>query len=449
MRSMSALPPDRVRHRPLPRRAGLRRIRRLKLLTALLLMAALSVGFVLFSLVLATADVGFERERVDGLLRRQVAAGRAQVSPAAGPEPGGGGDDLGRLVTDDELMGGYPQLYVVEVPAGDRGAARVAVAPRTPFWPGLDVVGPALEATDHGTTTPYVTRGRARRIAPIDAVEPLRIMAWSVPDRAGRPGAVVVGVASLASGDRSHRRLVAFMWWSGGAVLLGGVSVAVVMARGRFWLVDRALERHEQFLHDTAHELRAPITALRAIVGAGLADDLPSRTALEQAMRVIQGTDEVIDDLMTLTRIETGRAPLAAERIRLDLLVEALASQRTDDPPVEVRARPTVVSANAELVRRAVGNLIENAVRHGRAADRTAEVVVDVGEHRVVVSDRGPGVAPQLLPHVLERVTTGRQRTGSGLGLAIAGWVARIHGGQLTAANRSDHGAEFTLELPE
>ncbi|HEV7758901.1 MAG TPA: hypothetical protein VGO78_07925, partial [Acidimicrobiales bacterium] len=244
-------------------------------------MGALSVGFVLFSLALATADVGFERERVDGLLRRQVAAGRALV-----------GDDLDRLVADDELRGGYPQLYVVELPADDLGSpARVVVAPRTPFWPGLDVVGPALEATDHDTASPYVTRGRARRIAPLDAVEPVRIMAWSVPDGAGRPGAVVVGVASLASGDRSHRRLVAFMWWSGGAVLLGGVSVAVVMARGRFWLVDRALERHEQFLHDTAHELRAPITTLRAIVSAGLADDLPSHTALEQAMRVIQGTD--------------------------------------------------------------------------------------------------------------------------------------------------------------
>jgi two-component system, OmpR family, sensor kinase len=246
---------------------------------------------------------------------------------------------------------------------------------------------------------------------------------------------------------------VSFMWWSGGALLAVGVGLAVGLARGRFWLVDRAVEGHEQFLHDTAHELRTPLTTLQAIVGAGLAGDVAPREALGHALRVIQGTDEVVADLMTLTRIETGRAPLAAERFRLDLLVEALASQRTDDPPVQVRVRPTVVSANAELVRRAVGNLIDNAVRHGRAADKEAEVTVEVGERRVVVSDRGPGVAPQLLPHVVERVTTGRRRSGSGLGLAIAGWVARIHGGQLTAANRrpadAGSGAEFTLELPE
>jgi len=443
---MSAPPPDRSERRPAPRpsrlarrrggSAGFRRIHRLKLLTAVLLLAGLSAGLAVFSLVLARADAGFERERLDARLRRQVAAGRSILADDA--DPAVGADDLARLAGDPGLAGGYPQLYVVEL-AGRGG--HVVLSPRTPFWPGVDVAAVAEDAARarHADAAPYVTGARARRIAPVDAAEPLRVLAWEVPGGGGADGsgAVVVGVATLASGDRSHHQLVTAMWWAGAGVLLFGGCVAVALARGRFWLVDRAVERHEQFLHDTAHELRNPLTTLRAIVAAGLAGDVAPRPALEQALLVIQGTDAVVADLMTLTRIETGRAPLAAEHLRLDLLVE-------------VRARPTVVTANAELVRRAVDNLIENAVRHGRAADKRAEVVVAVGDRRVTVADRGPGVAPALLPHLVERVTTGRRRSGSGLGLAVAGWVARVHGGQLRAANRPDPGgAEFTLELPE
>jgi hypothetical protein len=118
---MSAPAPDRARHRGRrPRRLGLRRraraasgfrrIHRLKLLTALLLTAALSVGLLLLSVVLATADAGFERERLDGRLRRQVAAARALLvaEPGDPAEP----SDVARLAADDGLAGGYPQLYV-------------------------------------------------------------------------------------------------------------------------------------------------------------------------------------------------------------------------------------------------------------------------------------------------------------------------------------------------
>lgn len=424
----------RARSRPITRPAGLRRIRRLKLLTALLLMAALSVGMVLFGVVVAAADAGYERDRVETLLRRQVVAGRDAVSRRGG--------------LDAMLTGGYPQLYVVDVDVDSTAGAHVMARPHTPFWPAVEpsVVAAALDAVD-GSGAPWTTVASAVRIPPSGRAEQLRILSW--PVAGPRSDVVVVGVANVASGETSHARLVDLMWWSGAVVLLVGVALAVVAAQGRFWLVDRALERHEQFLHDTAHELRAPVARLRAIVGGGLAGDEPPRAALERAMRVIVGADEVIHDLMTLTRIETGRAPLDAERIRLDLLVEVLASQRADDPPVSLWTRATVVSANSELVRRAVGNLIDNAVRHGRIEDTSAEVVVEVGDGRVTVSDRGPGVAPQLLPLVMERITTGRRRTGSGLGLAIAGWVARIHGGQLTATNRDGRGAEFTLHLPE
>jgi signal transduction histidine kinase len=437
----------RVRRRSPP---ALRRIRRLKLLTALLLLFTASLAVVLFGLVVAAADARYERDRVDRMLRLQVAAALEQVRSADGGEPAVGPADVG------ELVGGYPQIYVVELAGGPGGEARVVLEPTTPFWPEAAVV-PAAEAAaaelaavdglgGDARAEPDVVDGYADRIAPFDERQRLRLLAQPVRDQDGEVHAMVVGVATTTSGDASHARLVRFMWWSAGAVLLVGLFVAVTLARGRFWLIDKALQRHERFLHDTAHELRSPIGTLRIITQAGLAGDVAPREALDRAAQVIDSTEQVIDDLMTLTRIETGRQPLQIERLRLDLLVEALVSQRSDEPAVQLALRPTVVEANAELVRRAVGNLVENAVRHGRAGDPAAEVVVSVADGRVMVADRGAGVAPQIVTHLLER-TDGVRRTGLGLGLAIVGWVARVHGGRVEASNRPDGGALFALEL--
>ncbi|MGH9213141.1 MAG: sensor histidine kinase [Acidimicrobiales bacterium] len=398
----------------------------------------------LFALVVASADARYERGRVDRLLEHQVDAAIEQIRYTTGE-----GLVLG-LADDANLVGGYPQLYVVELGDTPGSEPRVVFEPGTPFWPDAPVVAAAQGAADRPADADReAVTDVAERIEPYQERQQLRLLAEPVLGRGGEVRAVVVGVATTTSGQDSHDRLVTLMRWSAGAVVLFGLFVAVLMARGRFWLVDRALRRHEQFLHDTAHELRSPISALRTITEAGLAGDVPLRAALERAAHVVESTDQVVDDLMTLTRIETGRQPLTVERVRLDLLVEALVGQRADEPAVQVEARPTVIEANAELVRSAVGNLVENAVRHGRAEDPDAEVMVSVEQGRVTVADRGAGVAPQILTHLLERTDGSRRRTGQGLGLAIAGWVARVHGVRLEAANRSDGGAAFSLDFGE
>ncbi|MGH9228879.1 MAG: sensor histidine kinase [Acidimicrobiales bacterium] len=189
---------------------------------------------------------------------------------------------------------------------------------------------------------------------------------------------------------------------------------------------------------------------LRATVDAGLAGAEPAERTLERVRAIVQSTDDVIDDVITLSRMETGREPLRAEPVRLDTLVECLVDARADDPPIGLELHPTVVLANGELLRRAVGNLVDNAVRHGRAHDPSAQITVTVEEGRVAVADRGPGVRPQLLTHSVERSGRGRSHaTGAGgLGITIAGWVARLHGGRLEAADNPGGGAVFTLELP-
>jgi signal transduction histidine kinase len=163
---------------------------------------------------------------------------------------------------------------------------------------------------------------------------------------------------------------------------------------------------------------------------------------------IVRGTDELVDDLLTLSRMQTGQEPLQAAPVRLDELVTALVRARADEPSVALAVEPTTVVANAELVRRAVGNLLDNAVRHGRASDPTAAVTVTVAGGRVEVADSGPGLAPQLLPDMVDRSDNGHRTTGARLGLTLARRVAHVHGGELRAANRAGGGAVFTLELP-
>jgi len=420
-----------------------RRIGRLKLLTAVVLVGFLGVVLLLFAFLVARADARYEQERVDRLLERRVAAGQDAVRV-----DDDGRADVAELARRPELAGGYPQLYVVEV-AADGGGARVALEPAAPTWPDVDVVDAAVEAVAHSETVASATT--ARRGGASGPAERLSVLAAPVPG-AGEAGggtmAAVVAVATRTPGEANHGRLLGYMWWSAALMVACVLGVAVLLSRGRWWLADQVLARHEAFLRDTAHELRGPVSSLRAVAQAGLAGAEPPERALERVAAIVRGTDELVEDLLTLSRMQTGQEPLQAAPVRLDELVTALVRARADEPPVALAVEPTTVVANAELVRRAVGNLLDNAVRHGRACDPTAAVTVTVAGGRVEVADAGPGLEPQILPDLVDRSGNGHRTTGARLGLTLTRRVAHVHGGELRAANRPGGGAVFTLELP-
>ncbi|MGH9228438.1 MAG: sensor histidine kinase [Acidimicrobiales bacterium] len=426
--------------RPVLAPPAIRRIRRLKLLTALLLMLALGLALSLYAVVVAQADSRYERERIDELLERRVGTGGEAV------RVGSDGTVDVEHGNQPELVGGYPDLYVVELPASADEPQRVVLAPAAPTWPDVNVVGAARDAVLSGAPTASALTATRQGTGSEDR---LRALARPVYGADGEARAVVVAVANREPGEERRSRLVSFMWWSAGLLLAFGVLVAVLLSRGRWWVADKVLVRHEQFLRDTAHELRAPVSALHATIDAGLAGAEPAERTLERVSTIVRNTDEVIDDLITMSHMETGREPLRAEPVRLDTLVETLVDARADEPSIELVVHPTVVSANAELLRRAVGNLVDNAVRHGRARDPSARINVTVQDGRIAVADRGPGVRPQLLTHMIERTGNGRRRASGGLGITIAGWVARLHGGHLEAADNPGGGAVFTLELPQ
>jgi two-component system sensor histidine kinase MprB len=207
-----------------------------------------------------------------------------------------------------------------------------------------------------------------------------------------------------------------------------------------------------QLVADASHELRTPLTSLTTNLdlledGAGLAD--PQAPALVRAAREQAGElDQLITDLLDLARYHES-AP-HRETVRLDLLTDEAVRrlrQRGPDTIIEAELSPCLVHVDPAAVDHAVGNLIDNAVKWSPPG---AAVRVVVEDGRVVVSDRGPGIADEDLPHIFERfyrAPDARGMPGAGLGLAIVGSVVQANEGTVEVLT-GPSGSAFTLAFP-
>ena len=218
--------------------------------------------------------------------------------------------------------------------------------------------------------------------------------------------------------------------------------------------LERSVTAQRQLVADASHELRTPLTSLRTnieVLGRGAELSPGDRESLRRD--VLAQLDEMtalITDLVDLAR--DGQAPPArVDEVRLDHVVLA-AVERTRRRAPAVRFStdldPSVVSGATDRLDRAVGNLLDNAVKWSPPGG-TVEVAVRGGT--VTVRDHGPGIDPEDLPFVFDRFYRSRAARGlpgSGLGLAIVRQVAQAHGGSATASNAPDGGAVMRLTLP-
>jgi len=225
---------------------------------------------------------------------------------------------------------------------------------------------------------------------------------------------------------------------------------------------EEANRAKDEFVTIVAHELRTPLTAIlswsAAMSDARLGPALAGR-ALEAIRRNATLQARVIADLVDLSRIGRGRLGLQLEAVDLRgvvvAAVEALtvtATARGIKVITDVAACPPV-NGDAARLQQVVCNLIGNAIKHsdcGTSIHVTLDAVGDVA--RIVVSDEGHGIAPELLPHVFEPYRQGEggeARSGLGLGLAIVRQLVELHGGRVEASSRGPgHGARFTVWLP-
>ena len=210
--------------------------------------------------------------------------------------------------------------------------------------------------------------------------------------------------------------------------------------------LDESVGAQRRLVADASHELRTPLTSLITNLEllAEQPDD-PNAPALAEAceLRVL------INDLVELAR--DGQASLHIEDVRLDLVAERVAARAAGRAPglrYEVDCRPTLVRGDPDALERAIGNLVDNALKWSPS---DGLIRISVADGTVEVSDDGPGIPADDLPYIFDRFyrsATARALPGSGLGLAIVRRIADLHDGTVEAIPLRQ-GMKFRISLAE
>ncbi|MEJ7774122.1 MAG: HAMP domain-containing sensor histidine kinase [Nocardioidaceae bacterium] len=216
----------------------------------------------------------------------------------------------------------------------------------------------------------------------------------------------------------------------------------------------RDLQR--RLVADAGHELRTPLTSLRTNLELLAQADRQGGMQPHQRDEILSDVTSQVEELSTLVGdlVELARdEPLSRTPEPLDLadiVARAVDRVRRRAPAAtfDMDTEPWWVLGEAQILERAVTNLLDNAAKWGPAG---GTVTVRLREGQLTVADQGPGVKPADLPMVFERfyrADDARTMPGSGLGLAIVRQAAERHGGTVAIANREPHGAEFTVSIP-
>jgi signal transduction histidine kinase len=283
-------------------------------------------------------------------------------------------------------------------------------------------------------------------------------------------GAALVGAALLTAGLlRPVRELTV-----AARAMAGGDLSRRVAVRGRdevgelsqaFNHMGESLQQAESLRRDMtadiAHELRNPLSVMQARVEAVI-DGVypPTAEHLQPVLEQTRLLSRLVEDLRTLALADAGQLTLDRQEIDLAGVVGRTVAgyqAQAQSAGVELRIRlagDVRVEADPGRIEQVIGNLLSNAVRHappGSAVEVTLEIHANLA--RLEVADGGEGIPAEALPNVFERFyradrSRSREAGGSGLGLAISRQLILAHGGSITAANRPQGGAVFTIELP-
>jgi signal transduction histidine kinase len=215
--------------------------------------------------------------------------------------------------------------------------------------------------------------------------------------------------------------------------------------------LDESAGAQRRLVADASHELRTPLTSLTTNLEllAERPDD-PSTPALIAAALAEAGELRVlISDLVELAR--DGRASFHVEEVRLDVVAERVAARAAIRAPglrYELDCQPTLVRGDPDALERAIGNLVDNALKWSTSDGR---IRISAAGGTVEVSDEGPGIPADDLPYIFDRFyrsAKARALPGSGLGLAIVRRVAEMHDG-IVEAIPLQQGMTFRISMPE
>jgi signal transduction histidine kinase len=362
----------------------------------------------------------------------------------------------------------------------DRARAKAVASARDAarFYDRFDVLSPgSMVGRGHGVPAPLRRAVAGRHVATFKGPVQGRPYIWAGVPSARAPAGVYVRVSFAADqatiADLRRTLIEDGLAGAGGGALLGaalawrlsrrlrvaaaaaeqvtaGSLSARVNARGSDEVaalgaaMDRMadslqerIEHEQRFVANVAHDLRTPVTGLVAAASL-LEPDQVGAVVRERVSRL----HTLVEDLLEISRLENGAVTADLRWVDVDAFVRSLVARR---PDVEVDA-PDAVRAftDPRRLERIIDNLLDNCARHG-----APPVAVAVRGRAVVVSDSGPGFAPDMLARATERFATGDTARGHGigLGLAIAAAQARVLGGSLRVANGPGGGAQVTVQL--
>lgn len=357
---------------------------------------------------------------------------------------------------------------VAQVPAG-RVPSRFRVAPNGPTMHyvirAIPQAGGQFGALFAGADTRSAELGLQQLVSTIvvafviGLVPAVLVGRW-LAGRALEPvDRMITEVREISDGRTLHRRLAVPMVKDE----LGRLAETLNQMMTR---LERSFAALRRFTADASHELKTPLTVVRAGVERAITrPDMPQETLapLEETLQEVNRMTELLDSLLTLARADEGRAELHREAVDLRAIVaeagetgDLLADQAGVAIEIRTPPNPIVLAVDRSRVRQLVLNLIENAVKYTpRGGNVSVQLGASDGNVLLTVADSGIGIAPGDLPHIFDRFwradsarTRTGERPGAGLGLAISKWIVEAHGGAIEVQSRPGRGTTFTVTFP-
>jgi len=258
-----------------------------------------------------------------------------------------------------------------------------------------------------------------------------------------RVGCMFAGLIVLAAIAASVRGAVA-------------VVIAVVVAIA-FALALRRVARHfaeelhlrRQLIPDVAHELRAPLSILQGRV-EGMIDGVYPRDdeRLNELLAETQHLSRLVEDVRTLANAEAGALDLRKARVDVGELIREAATAIASPVVIDVAQELPEIDADPVRIREVLLNLLTNAQQHAPEGELRVSAEARASAIVIRVSDNGPGIPAEALPHLFERFQKGPRSQGSGLGLSIARKLVLAHGGTIHVESAEGAGTTVTVSLP-
>ncbi len=278
---------------------------------------------------------------------------------------------------------------------------------------------------------------------------------WWLVGRAIRPIEDISSTAvKISAGDLSQRINV--------AEAESELGQLAAVLNSTFARLEAAFAQQQQFTADAAHELRTPVSVMLTQTQTALNRERSAaeyRETLEACQRASQRMRRLIESLLELARLDAGQETL--KRLRFDLsktvndcveFVRPLADER--GVKILSELAPLEITGDSERLAQVITNLLTNAIQYNKPGGEVrVKLEPQSGVAVLTVTDTGPGISAEDLPHVFERFYRGdKSRTASngnaGLGLAISQAIVEAHGGTIEVASQSDVGTTFTVRLP-